>query len=725
MRLRPAPTTTAAIWLLIAAATIPMRDVFGTGSWLVNIVAAALGASLVASAIETSRPRLSGAVICAATAAGAAAWATLVVLRETFWSSPGSADVVRELFDGVLHGWSALLDEQVPLTDPQRAETFASFLVWVVAALAVHVAARGRTALAAVGAGAVLLSISTAAVLPRGLPPAVVGVGAGMAALVAVATLTRAADQQWLAGRVVALAAIVGASASIAALAGLVAPSLDRTPVDPRSAREVEVVNIEVPDVLAEFGTRRQGTEPVLSIESEVPPAGLRLRLQVYDEHNGERWVPSAEFEQIATFPSPTELPPGEPVDLSIRLEDLDGPWIPVPDRLVGIDVEDLRWNEDAQTLISPRPPVDYAVSGTLVGRADLDGIEAARDEVDREVGTPPNGLPDLIRETAAEVTAETTDAISAVDAVTARVQRLGRDESTPPGNSFGRLRDDLEMERATGAEQIASLHALMLRSIGIPSRVVVGYLANGPIVEPTDLQVWVEVAFSGVGWVIIDPVPAETETGDSSAQENVPTTTAPPTDSPLQAQALPRELGPGEDPDEPEIGSNDQLTWGDVAGYALIAVLALVALLVGLRVLRRRLRYGRGRAAEVRVLGAWAELVDRLRELGAPILSTTTTGDVVFMATAMDDTLGAHTAALAGLAAAALHAPHASEPDDAAAAWDELHVAEARIVEIRGRTAVPRRYLDPRVLRYNAPRPPASREGGHRSKVRERSRFS
>jgi alkanesulfonate monooxygenase SsuD/methylene tetrahydromethanopterin reductase-like flavin-dependent oxidoreductase (luciferase family) len=117
-------------------------------------------------------------------------------------------------------------------------------------------------------------------------------------------------------------------------------------------------------------------------------------------------------------------------------------------------------------------------------------------------------------------------------------------------------------------------------------------------------------------------------------------------------------------------------------------------------------------------VLCAWAEFVDRLREVGAPITATTTTGDVVYMAGEMDEELGELARDLAAAASAAMHGPDDPVADDADAAWALLEQAEARLVVTNGRFSQSRRYYDPRVLRHRAPLPPGSRGGGHRSEV-------
>ena len=65
--------------------------------------------------------------------------------------------------------------------------------------------------------------------------------------------------------------------------------------------------------------------------------------------------------------------------------------------------------------------------------------------------------------------------------------------------------------------QQFSGAMALMLRMIGIPSRVATGFAAGLPdpeepgtyLVRDTDAHSWVEVWFPRVGWVTVDPTPA------------------------------------------------------------------------------------------------------------------------------------------------------------------------------------------------------------------------
>jgi hypothetical protein len=90
--------------------------------------------------------------------------------------------------------------------------------------------------------------------------------------------------------------------------------------------------------------------------------------------------------------------------------------------------------------------------------------------------------------------------------------------------NLTGKLADDplahfLFETRAGHCEYFASAMIIMLRTIGVPSREVNGFLpgefnelGGDYIVRASDAHSWVEVYFPGADWQVFDPTPASTE---------------------------------------------------------------------------------------------------------------------------------------------------------------------------------------------------------------------
>jgi transglutaminase-like putative cysteine protease len=181
--------------------------------------------------------------------------------------------------------------------------------------------------------------------------------------------------------------------------------------------------------------------------------------------------------------------------------------------------------------------------------------------------------------------------------------------------------------------EQFATAMAVMARTLGLPSRVVMGFAPgeqvtrNGQdliVVRARHAHAWVEIYFGGQGWVRFDPTPR----GDGINPPTVselgfdPSLYLPEPGEPGSGSSpsVPTPLRPGEEFLEP--GSDPTLglpsgtggidpSW--LGGAALIlALIGLVPFSKAARRRQRRRRVGRGDLG-----AAWAEITDRLRDLG------------------------------------------------------------------------------------------------------------
>jgi protein-glutamine gamma-glutamyltransferase len=104
------------------------------------------------------------------------------------------------------------------------------------------------------------------------------------------------------------------------------------------------------------------------------------------------------------------------------------------------------------------------------------------------------------------------------------RIESYLRDRFTYSLNLTGKPGDDplahfLFETHAGHCEYFASSMAILLRTLGIPSREVNGFLpgeyndlGGDYVVRASDAHSWVEVYFPGVGWQVFDPTPAALE---------------------------------------------------------------------------------------------------------------------------------------------------------------------------------------------------------------------
>ncbi|WP_433263757.1 transglutaminaseTgpA domain-containing protein [Actinosynnema sp. CS-041913] len=120
--------------------------------------------------------------------------------------------------------------------------------------------------------------------------------------------------------------------------------------------------------------------------------------------------------------------------------------------------------------------------------------------------------------------------------------------QTTGPQTSDA-LRDFVFTGKKGYCEQYASAMAIMARSVGLPSRVAMGFTAGFPTddyqtITTQDAHAWVEIYFPGYGWMVFDPTPLsdgrglvppyiagqnpdgeETDTTDTTTTTTIPTT--------------------------------------------------------------------------------------------------------------------------------------------------------------------------------------------------------
>ena len=225
----------------------------------------------------------------------------------------------------------------------------------------------------------------------------------------------------------------------------------------------------------------------------------------------------------------------------------------------------------------------------------------------------------------------------------------------TNPGNGFtyqlsagsggiggDALVDFLTVSKRGFCEQYASAMAVMLRELGIASRVVLGYTpgtggAALRTITTDDAHAWVEVYFAGVGWVTFDPTPLTGARGitpvyvaQAAASPATPQTgptqagpasaASPPTQPPAEAATTApdgQRTEPVSQPVRPSVGSAAPVLAGALGVLLLVLAGCWPA---AVRRRRRSRRLGAGTPD-----AAWAELTDLSRDRGVDILCTET----------------------------------------------------------------------------------------------------
>lgn len=284
--------------------------------------------------------------------------------------------------------------------------------------------------------------------------------------------------------------------------------------------------------------------------------------------------------------------------------------------------------------------------------------------------------------------------------------------------------------------QHFAGSMALMLRSVGIPSRIVVGYTAGRYeaasdtwMVVDRDAHAWVQVWMpGGVGWVDFDPTPGRyypNRVSVGSPDYQPPPVTGRPEEDVAREPVNPPRITPPSPPEpatptpapEPTVGVPERGTPAIV--WALLAGLALAALAVSpaiTRALRRRAARTRGDARE-RVLAAVRDFEDDVSRLG---FAPPTHLDAPGRASHVRDTLGSDPGELYALAQHARYAADPGPSDAPVAAW--RHVRRLRR-EIHPKVARGRRLKaflglsQPQARTWRQAPPPPRRSRGSRDR--------
>ncbi len=279
---------------------------------------------------------------------------------------------------------------------------------------------------------------------------------------------------------------------------------------------------------LGDIGPIKQDLTVVMRVKVDAPALTERLywRGMAFDRYDGSSWENSLGRGEVA-FPGQTgeiSLAPRAPerpdVVQEIMLEPLDTEVIFGASQVEAIrgEFRSLRVSPGGGLTLpfTPSARITYRVRSQLpvIYRADA-GLAAP--EVPRGF-EPYLQLPPMsarVRELAQAATAGVSGVLARTRALQAYLQRNYRyslDIAPPNGNA---LEDFLFVQKQGYCEHYATAMVVLLRSIGIPARLVSGF-SHGEfnayggyyIVRQRDAHTWVEVWFPTSGWVPFDPTP-------------------------------------------------------------------------------------------------------------------------------------------------------------------------------------------------------------------------
>lgn len=258
---------------------------------------------------------------------------------------------------------------------------------------------------------------------------------------------------------------------------------------------------------------------------------GVPLRLYTLTQFDGRRWSRGDDVQgrlpnQDLLWPEAVETP-GEDAwnDVLITIEGLETTSVPMPlEPRVVASGGSWRYSPERDELISQAP---LASGETYLVRQAPRDLSAARLRGDVAVEAPgrdhlevpESQYADEIADLAREITADATDPYSQALALQSYLRNaavftysLDLPEPVTDDAVF-----DFLTQRTGYCVQFATAFTVMARTLGLPTRVGVGYLPGRPdttqpgtyVVTGAEAHAWPEVHFEGAGWVRFEPTPA------------------------------------------------------------------------------------------------------------------------------------------------------------------------------------------------------------------------
>lgn len=419
----------------------------------------------------------------------------------------------------------------------------------------------------------------------------------------------------------------------------------------------------QYPSPLEAFRRHVKDQEETVLLTVTGLPDGARMRLAVLDTYTGtvmdvaggDRTGRGA----AGSFEVPgddlvgeLEPPAGDHVQIQVEVVGYTGVWVPT----AGVPVQVTYDGDRAADLTGGL--YANAVTGTMLTTAGLRGGDSYTVDAVLPAVVP---LDELTAERPAPVLDTTQARLDAADSVARTFVgtesnpvaqlRLVRDklvsggvfsdglENQPPsraGHGAERITTLLTDDQMVGDdEQFAVAAALMVRSLGYSSRVVMGLYPDpetagdpaGPVeLTGTDVHAWVEVDVQGVGWVPLDVTPDEdqppqAEDPRSSSEPQVRVVPEPPTpEEPEEAPVPPLSEEESEQDEESGLDLGAYLRLAALVGGPLLVLVGpLVAIVLAKS--RRRQRRRSATAPVDRVSGGWREVADLAVDLGSTVV--------------------------------------------------------------------------------------------------------
>lgn len=267
----------------------------------------------------------------------------------------------------------------------------------------------------------------------------------------------------------------------------------------------------------------------LFDVETAVPSY---YRMTALERFDGVSWMPAETTARAVSSGEDLLIPPVGARTFTQKvtlLEDYGavddlGTFLPVGYAPSSVEASaDLSWDVDTQS-VSVEGGLEegdtYQVTSTYLA-PDPEDLRRAGilTGLDPELTILPEGFPQGIGDLAREWVAGSASDYDAVMAIQERLTggEFRYSKSVAYREDSGTILEFLTSAKRGFCQQFATAMAVLLRSLGIPARVAVGFTSGQARpdrtyrVSTTNLHSWVEVPFVGYGWLAFEPTPTRT----------------------------------------------------------------------------------------------------------------------------------------------------------------------------------------------------------------------
>lgn len=282
--------------------------------------------------------------------------------------------------------------------------------------------------------------------------------------------------------------------------------------------------------------------DDLIDVTSATEPTYLRLA--VLDQPGPIGWRNSGILLN-ETIPATTVLPAPPGLSAAIRSRSAamtlaltkdfpsDSAWLPVPYDIENININQVAGSDPYSFSYVPRDQTVTTRAKDAISQVEgyeafyrvpeptAAQLEAATGQVPANIVTQfttvPGGVPAIVAQDARQITAGSSSQYEAALDLQSFFRKPGQftyDLNTGYGTGYDAMATFLQKRRGY-CQHFAATMAMMAREVGIPSRVVVGFLDptrrlknHAWVFTSHDAHAWPELYFAGLGWVRFEPTP-------------------------------------------------------------------------------------------------------------------------------------------------------------------------------------------------------------------------